>query len=107
MFVEVACYDGLIDERAAMRPTMFDPDLLAERGRLWRLEAEAATLEPMRKFCLGQADYCERLVRASMETPVLLEAPAEGGLHHGSSDEAGLLLTEPAPRQPFVDRRRR
>jgi hypothetical protein len=52
----------------------YDPDALTRRAALWRLEAEVATLQEMRVFCLHEADQCERRANLSRNTPVLSEA---------------------------------
>jgi hypothetical protein len=53
-----------------MTPSPYDPVILKERAQLWRVEADAATLEEMRTFCLNEADRCERRIELSLSTPV-------------------------------------
>jgi hypothetical protein len=56
-----------------MKRSPYDLSVLRERAALWRAEAEAATLEPMRVFCLTEANFCERRVEMSLSTPVIRE----------------------------------
>ena len=66
-----------------MRRSPYDLAVLKERAELWRLEAAAATMEEMRKFCLTEADYCERRIQMSASTPVLRDVrDNQGGSAH-------------------------
>jgi hypothetical protein len=56
-----------------MTHSPYDPVVLEERAQLWRAEADVATLEEMRSFCLTEADRCERRVELSRSTPVIRE----------------------------------
>jgi hypothetical protein len=56
-----------------MNRSPYDLVVLRERADQWRAEAAAATLEPMRTYCLTQADYCEHRVQMSLSTPVIRE----------------------------------
>jgi hypothetical protein len=57
-----------------MGQSLYDLVVLRERAEQWRAEAAAATHEPMRRFCLTEADQCERRVQMSLSTPVFREA---------------------------------
>lgn len=54
-----------------MIPSFYDPIVLMERAKLWKIEAEASTLAAMRAFCLEEAEKCEQLASQSLVTPVL------------------------------------
>ena len=56
-----------------MNRSPYDLTVLKERAELWRAEANAATLEAMRSFCLTEAAYCEHRVEMSISTPVISE----------------------------------
>jgi hypothetical protein len=49
----------------------YDPCALQKRAQLWRIEAEAVTLQALREFCLEEAQNCERRAILSTATPVL------------------------------------
>jgi hypothetical protein len=49
----------------------YDIAALLAKSHEWRLEADRATLPPMRVLCLAEAARCERMVRRSMEVPVI------------------------------------
>jgi hypothetical protein len=53
-----------------MNRSPYDPKTLRERARLWRAEAEVATLEAVRIFCLEEAAKCDQRVHLSLSTPV-------------------------------------
>lgn len=55
-----------------MKISPYDPITLEEGARLWRTEAEAASLPALRAFCLEEAERCERRIRDSLATPILL-----------------------------------
>jgi hypothetical protein len=57
----------------AMTHSPYDLVVLEKRAQLWRAEADIATLEEMRSFCLTEADQCERRVELSRSTPVFRE----------------------------------
>jgi hypothetical protein len=54
-----------------MLNSLYDAGRILTRAAEWRIEAAAAPFSTMRAFCLDQADQCEKLVRQSMEAPVL------------------------------------
>ena len=54
----------------------YDPKLLITRAEQWRAEAEAATLDAMRSFCLREAAWCERRVDLAYNTPMFLDQEA-------------------------------
>ena len=49
----------------------FDTEALSRRAFLWRIEAARAPVGPMRNYCRGEAEQCERRLRRSFETPVI------------------------------------
>ena len=57
---------------SAVFPT-YNIEELATRAAEWRLEAEAATMPAMRRFCLQEASQCERLIQRSLEVCVVTE----------------------------------
>jgi hypothetical protein len=60
-------------EYVQMSQSPYDLTVLQERAQLWRAEAEAATRESMRIYCLTEADRCQRRVHLSLSTPVFRE----------------------------------
>jgi hypothetical protein len=48
----------------------YDPCALQKRAQLWRIEAEAVTLQALREFCLEEVQN-ERRAILSIATPVL------------------------------------
>jgi hypothetical protein len=56
-----------------MTRSPYDLTVLKERAELWRVEANSATFEAMRSFCLTEAANCERRVELSVTTPVIRE----------------------------------
>jgi hypothetical protein len=54
-----------------MPAAQYDTDSLTRRGEAWRHQANTATLETLREFCLAQAEECERRVHQSKTAPIL------------------------------------
>jgi len=54
-----------------MSVTQYDTKTLTRRAEAWRHQANTATLETLREFCLAQAEECERRLHQSKTTPVL------------------------------------
>jgi hypothetical protein len=55
-------------------PIVYDPVKLAERARQWRAASASASLPDSRERFAELAEKCERLVAASISTPVILES---------------------------------
>lgn len=63
----------------------YDPKFLAERALQWRAEAQEATLEAMRVFCLREALWCERRVHMGLHTPAILEPSASARIERAGA----------------------